>query len=180
MSDQKQEPQEITTKQQFQEIMEDTFETLRELTATKGEEYSGNQDQLANFRRSANDAGITPAKAWLVFFNKHIDAIKFHVKNLAVRLSEPIEGRIDDAILYLLLYKAYVIESKRRVSIDKVPADTQLGRANPRCEWCHGTGRVGHPNGIGADSISSVCVCVKKTGVVAPEDHAFKVPYVQE
>lgn len=98
------------TKTEFKEVLDSQHRILCLLTATKGEEYSRDDDQLANFKRSANEAGITPEQAWLVFFNKHADAIKHYIKNGAVKGAEPIEGRINDAILYLALFKGLVYE----------------------------------------------------------------------
>lgn len=91
-------------KQRFAALLEETYETLARLTATKGEEYSRDADQLANFRRAAAEAGISAEQAWLVFFNKHIDSIKTWIRG--GKITEGIEGRIDDAILYLCLLKA--------------------------------------------------------------------------
>lgn len=101
-------------KKDFKQLIEDTFEHIKDLTDTKGEEYSRSDDQLANFKRSASEAGILPMQVWLVFYNKHADAIKDHIRRLSdclsPRSSEPIESRIDDAILYLILLKAMLRE----------------------------------------------------------------------
>lgn len=96
-------------KKEFKNLLTDVFNIIGKLTETKGEEYAGSSDQLANFRRSAQDAGISAEQAWLVFFNKHADAIKYHIRrprNAAYYPSEPIEGRAVDAILYLILFIA--------------------------------------------------------------------------
>lgn len=98
----------------FKELMEMTFDSMRKLTATKGEEYSRSADQLANFKRYAQDAGVSQPVVWLVLFNKHVDAIKTYVK-AGETLSEPIEGRIDDAILYLMLLKAIIADNETRL-----------------------------------------------------------------
>lgn len=94
------------TPTEFQKVLDETTAKLEQLTESKGREYRGSDDdQLANFYRSAKEAGIKPTQAWLVFFNKHIDAIKSFIRTESI-FSEPIEGRIDDAILYLILLKA--------------------------------------------------------------------------
>lgn len=90
--------------------MEETFGQMRALTASKGEEYSRSDDQLANFKRSAEEAGVTPQQVWLVFYNKHMDAIKHFIKTGFWLSTEKPEARIDDAILYLLLLKAMIKE----------------------------------------------------------------------
>lgn len=99
-------------KAEFKELLDEQHRVLCLLTSTKGEEYSRSDDQLGNFKRSAMEAGIAPEQVWLVFYNKHADAIKHYVRKLGIfdakelmKPSEPIEGRIDDAILYLILLK---------------------------------------------------------------------------
>lgn len=98
-------------KKDFQLLLGETFHRMQELTDSKGEEYARSDDQLANFKRSAIDAGIRPEQVWVVLFNKHVDAIKSFVQTGKI-LSEPIDGRIDDAILYLCLLKAMVREQQ--------------------------------------------------------------------
>lgn len=97
------------TKTEFQTLQRATFARIEELTATKGEEYSRDADQLANFKRAGAEAGIQSEQAWLVFFNKHIDSIKTWIRGGTI--TEGIEGRIDDAILYLILLKAITREN---------------------------------------------------------------------
>ena len=98
------------SKTEFQELLAQVCAHMHDLTATKGEEYSRDEDQLANFKRAAVEAGITPQQAWLVFFNKHLDSIKTWVRGGT--LSESIESRIDDALLYLILLRAIVKDGK--------------------------------------------------------------------
>jgi hypothetical protein len=59
------------------------------------------------------DAGVTPEQVWVVFFNKHLDAIKYYCRHGKV-LSESLDERIDDAILYLLLLKALYHEHQEQ------------------------------------------------------------------
>lgn len=102
-------------KKQFKELLDNTHKTLVNLTAGKGEEYSRDSDQLANFKRQAEELNATPEKILMVYLNKHLDAIKSFVKTGKV-YSEPIEGRIDDAILYLILLKGIVQDDQSRFS----------------------------------------------------------------
>ena len=95
---------------EFQELIDSTFDRMRALTATKGEEYKGVGDnQLANFERLALDLHLTREQVLLVYLSKHLDSIKTAIADFATgksrEYSEPLAGRVDDAILYLLLLK---------------------------------------------------------------------------
>jgi hypothetical protein len=90
-------------------IVEPTFEAVRALNQNKGRDYSGDADALSNFKRHATSLGLTPEQVLYVYLAKHWDAITSYVKNGQVE-SEPVDGRIDDAITYLLLLKGLVSE----------------------------------------------------------------------
>lgn len=116
-------------KSDFQAMLKSQLNTLLELTATKGEEYSrSDDDQLANFKRWAADAGITPQQVLMIMLNKHLDAIKSHAKSGKV-LSEPIYGRISDAILYLLLYNAMVIDIEAMAAAASIDIEAMAAAA---------------------------------------------------
>lgn len=100
-------------KDAFVDLINSEFNRIMDLTATKGEEYSRSDDQLANFKRNASDLNLTPEQVWGVYFNKHIDSIKSYIANPGMKLSESIDGRARDAILYLLLFIALVDEQKQ-------------------------------------------------------------------
>ena len=85
-----------------------TTERLVDLTRTKGREYANSDDQLANFKRLGEQLGLSPEKVIMVYMTKHLDSIHSYVRNPEQDLSEPIDGRIDDAILYLILLKASI------------------------------------------------------------------------
>ena len=90
-----------------------TFEQCRNLLIKKGAEYAGNVDRYANFKRQADALGMTSFEIWAVYFNKHVDAINSAIKRnpeMPTVLSEPLEGRIQDNINYLLLDLGMTIE----------------------------------------------------------------------
>ena len=124
-------------KYDFQILLGDTFERLRQLTATKGEEYTQSPDQLMNFKRYAAQAQISTEQAWLVLYTKHHDSIMAYIRNyngVTVALSEPIESRIDDAILYLILLKAMERErsySNSTLSGRMAPDPNEIWRPKP-------------------------------------------------
>ena len=105
-------------KERFKKLLTQQLETLQQLTAGKGEEYARSDDQLANFKRQAAEFGLQPEQVLAIYLNKHLDSIKTYIKHKTptsvYALSEPIEGRIDDAILYLCLLKAMVVEQNEK------------------------------------------------------------------
>ena len=97
---------------EFKELLVSTHERLLSLTDSKGIEYAHDADQLANFKRLGSQLQLHPTAILLVYLQKHLDAITAFVaattKGQRPIESEPIEGRIDDAILYLILLKALI------------------------------------------------------------------------
>lgn len=106
---------------EFENLFETTVGTCRSLLVTKGAEYAGSVDRLANFKRGSGDAGVSPLQVALIYWSKHVDSIKTYIRNDAAGvkqvLSEPIEGRFDDAINYLILMKALVVEGGVKVPV---------------------------------------------------------------
>ncbi len=83
---------------------------------TKAVEYTQG-DRLDNFKRIAVELGITPQQVLWVYLKKHMDSIANYIKTGAV-LSEPIEGRIMDARVYLSLLRGLIEEEKERLIIN--------------------------------------------------------------
>jgi hypothetical protein len=109
------------TNNEFKELLEKVHNDLIFLTDTKGADYTvGDSDQLANFKNISFDTGIHVEQALMVFLNKHLSAIKMWVKrnrNMDYKPSEPIDGRIDDAILYLILLKAIIVDKGKEPKV---------------------------------------------------------------
>lgn len=104
---------------EYTKVFEATFESCRNLGATKGGEYAGTERKTnvhANFDRLSGDLGVAPITILMVYLAKHLDSIRnwaSHAnKDISPSLSEPVEGRIDDAINYLILLKAMHIRGR--------------------------------------------------------------------
>lgn len=101
--------------QDFKTLVEATLERTADLLVSKGEEYAGSADRLANFKRGAALTGCTPLQVLFVYASKHYDAIATYIRKdadgLQQQLSEPIEGRVDDLINYCLLMQALIADS---------------------------------------------------------------------
>jgi hypothetical protein len=91
-------------------VIDSTFQEILELNKRKGHDYAGDDDALSNFKETGKRKGIKPEQVLGVHLDKHLSAIDTYIREGQVE-SEPIEGRIDDAILYLLLLKGLVMEA---------------------------------------------------------------------
>jgi hypothetical protein len=100
----------------FNELIDETIETIRKLSTLKGGEYAGDADRLENFRRNATKLGLPMETVWNIYVSKHIDAIDQYVRDVQTGTTrqrlESISGRADDIIVYMILFKAMVEESE--------------------------------------------------------------------
>ena len=97
----------------FDILVQKMHQEEHEIGKTKALEYTQG-DRLDNFKRIATELGITPKKALWVYLKKHLDSIASYIKTEKV-LSEPIEGRIKDARVYLALLRGLIEEEKEIV-----------------------------------------------------------------
>lgn len=100
--------------ERYTQLIDGTIETITKLSALKGGEYAGDHDRLANFRRNAARLGVPMETIWAVYAAKHWDAVQQFVMDLNLgrdrERMEPITGRVDDLIVYLILLKAILDE----------------------------------------------------------------------
>lgn len=90
----------------FDKLRQGLAEQRENIALRKRPEYTeGNADVLNNFKVVAAELGITPKQVWYVYFRKHIASISQYCSG-NINLSEPIEGRIADAMNYLDLLNA--------------------------------------------------------------------------
>jgi hypothetical protein len=100
---------------QFDSLVEDTFSKLKKLIDLKGGEYAHDAERFENFIRNGKRLDLHRLTIWAVYFNKHVDAINSFVAGVQSgkirESSEPIQGRFEDALVYLLLGLGMVEES---------------------------------------------------------------------
>ena len=98
----------------YARLMDDTFAKMKQLGSLKGGEYSGDYDRLANFRRNAERLGLTMETVWAVYAAKHWDALTQYIQDMNTKKTrtrlESIEGRVDDLLVYLILFKCMLQE----------------------------------------------------------------------
>ncbi len=95
----------------FEVLLREHFDTIVGINQTKGHDYAGDEDALANFKSQAEALGLTPEQVWGVFAGKHWAAVMTFIREGDVA-SEPIEGRIHDIILYGFLLLGLIEEKK--------------------------------------------------------------------
>ena len=101
------------TYEDFDMLLDVMIAEEKEIGKTKALEYTQG-DRLDNFKRIAKELNIQPAQALWVYLKKHLDSIANYIRTGEV-LSEPIEGRIKDARVYLSLLRALIVEKKQTV-----------------------------------------------------------------
>ena len=98
----------------FSRLLADTIDQLSSLSKLKGGEYCHGDDRLDNFRRNAAALGLPMEVIWSVYYAKHHDAVMTFCRDLVTDTKrdrlEPISGRVDDMIVYLILFKAMLVE----------------------------------------------------------------------
>jgi hypothetical protein len=110
-------------KDEFISLMDSMHEEEKEEHLKKNADYADRNglNILANFERVAQNLNITPQMALLIYMEKHMDAIRTYIRFGSV-MSEPIEGRIKDARVYLSMLRAMVEQKKAIEKEDKVLA----------------------------------------------------------
>lgn len=93
------------------DIFDKMVEAERDLLVSKGMEYAGDTDALANFK-DADIIGLNPKQKLWVYLSKHMSSIASYIKNGKEFSSESIEGRIADARNYLALLYMLIHEEK--------------------------------------------------------------------
>lgn len=107
------------TPQAFERVLRDRMNKTRALLARKGTEYQRGEDRLSNFKKAAALLGIPPEAACMGFLAKHLVSISDLVADAGRGVSHPApiwDEKIGDAVAYLVLLEALVMEGRSRAS----------------------------------------------------------------
>ena len=120
------------THKQFNEYQHDLLNKVVGMGDTKGKEYANSESRFANFDRAADELGLTNIQVAWVYTKKHLDGIASYCRTQR-ELSEPIEGRIVDAIVYLTLIAGMIAEKERTLKVEKLLShrDENAGKNQP-------------------------------------------------
>lgn len=107
--------------EEYVAVTKETMDTVLKLGKLKGGEYSGDDDRLLNFRRGGRNFAVPAELIMMVYAGKHWDALMQYTQDVVHGTSrerlEGIEGRIDDLINYLILFKCLYRERCRLVKL---------------------------------------------------------------
>ncbi len=99
----------------FNSYQATVLEQVIKMKDTKGKEYANNDgERFANFNRLAAMLDMTNIQVAWIYLAKHLDSISSYCRTGQTFSSEPIEGRIVDAITYLTLIAGMIHEKDSR------------------------------------------------------------------
>lgn len=150
----------------------------KNISDEKREDYTKkSKDVLANFKNVADKVGLNKYQVWGVYFQKHFDALITYVKSNGQSESEPIKDRISDALNYLELLYAMVVEDHNKSKLNKQKLEKIVESLNDKTSKCKLKGgtpknplgdRIDHPNSPTITCQSKNCCddgsCRKSTG----------------
>ena len=103
-------------KKQYEEMRTKFIEDTFKLSDNKRIEYTEgnhNDNVLWNFDSISSNLGIAPIEVLSVYLSKHISSLFSYFKTRKT-YSEPIEGRVQDIINYLILMVAMIKRDKKK------------------------------------------------------------------
>jgi hypothetical protein len=116
---------------EFDAYTEVMLKQVRHMRDSKGKEYANSEDRFDNFNRLERRLQQDRLKIALVYFTKHLDSIESYVRNGRTYSNEGIQGRIVDAITYLLLIGGMIEEVKVKVeSVEDTTFDFKKHQEN--------------------------------------------------
>lgn len=101
---------------EFDSILEDRIDKIRKVMGLKAGEYAADFNRLINFEEGARLSGQTPAQVCLGYALKHWVSIWKIVNEMADGNATQVpllDEKIGDAVNYLILLEALVIQSQK-------------------------------------------------------------------
>lgn len=99
-------------KSELAKVMDQVITEINFLRDSGHKEYAGGENAFGNFERLATQLDLKREKVLWVYLMKHIDGVVSYL-NGHVSQREPIEGRINDIIVYLILLRGMVQENSQ-------------------------------------------------------------------
>jgi hypothetical protein len=106
---------------EFDEYQKQLIDQVTKMRDTKGKEYANSASRFANFDRLAESLGLSNIQVGWVYTAKHLDAIAQYCRTQETHSIESIEGRIVDAITYLILIGGMIHEKTESMQTRLTP-----------------------------------------------------------
>jgi len=91
------------TPEQFKVIFEARLEKIRQKEIIKGKQYSRHGDRFSHFKDTAADENITPERALMDMWKKHITYTKYIIEDIENGMS-PSEEHLDEVTGDMMIY----------------------------------------------------------------------------
>lgn len=108
------------TEKQFEEIVEDTLNQIKETLIVKGKEYRRNNNPFHNFEEGAKRSGLIREKVLNGMLLKHEISINDMTNDLEhgkIPSKETVNEKFGDNLIYLILKKAMFIDAINNANI---------------------------------------------------------------
>jgi hypothetical protein len=105
----------------FKKVLQNRMNQTWGVLALKAKEYASDSDRLHNFKRAAAMQNITPEKALIGMFAKHMVSILDMVDDLTIDRHSRMETwdeKLGDAVNYLILLEGLIAE-RHNVEYDR-------------------------------------------------------------
>ena len=112
-------------KQEYNIFLKDKLLEISSTSESGQKEYALNADAFDNFNRLSNELNISREQVLMVYFSKHRDGIISYLKGHKSQ-REPVQGRIKDCIVYLMLLWAMVDENENQLAEDGLAAEIKI------------------------------------------------------
>ena len=107
------------TVEEFNRLVEDTFNHIKSVLVNKTKEYTYFDDKLYNFKQAAHLQKHSQFEALGGMMAKHIVSVYDYIRDVGVGVHHSMaawDEKIIDAINYLILLRAMVKENERKIS----------------------------------------------------------------
>lgn len=104
----------------FERIFEDGVDKIRHTLIVKAREYADDSDRMRNFTKAAAFIGGTPEQALWGYLVKHLISISDMIESGQKFPEGTWDEKVGDALTYLFLLRALVVETNRSTSQDPI------------------------------------------------------------
>lgn len=103
-------------KSELDNVMALVIKEIQYLRSAGQKEYAGGENAFGNFERLSDQLQLNRKKVLWVYLMKHIDGVVSYL-NGHISQREPVERRINDIIVYLILLRGMIQEDQQKSNV---------------------------------------------------------------